>query len=406
MKANDALEMDQKWVDSVVADGIYRVYTDTKTIGLQLVVNAGGKISWRLKFWFKDAPVTKKLGERRSPLTKKGMTLKEARIRCDSLRTEIQRTGVVPSKKNKGETLDDLYQLLEAHHFPALSEGTRRNYKMSYRLYVKDQFGSLPPDKITKADVVKHRTHIQKTHGVSCANKLLMIFNLIFNVCRENGFCSIESPVAGTKRTKTNHDERDRYLNREEREVFLREVEGLADREFAGFLKLLLFTGQRSNNVVRMKWSQLNLDSRQWIIPADEMKSRKVHVVSLSQTAIDTIRRFPMDRTYVLHSHPDWDKRLNSWQKKWNDWRGEIGFGPSLDDPDNQVNLHDLRRSFGAILAQQQYSLHTIAKALGQTSISSTSIYARLNEAAMVDACGVVEDVLLGRDTGRRVLEQ
>jgi len=180
----------------------------------------------------------------------------------------------------------------------------------------------------------------------------------------------------------------------------------LEDREFAGFLMLLLFTGQRSNNVVRMKWSQINLNNDTWEIPAKEMKSKKKgNTVNLCQTAVEIIKQFPTDRTYVLHSHPDWSMRLNSWQKRWDTLRNKIGFGPLENDPDNQVNLHDLRRTFGAILAQNQYSLHTIAKALGQTSISATSIYARLNEAAMVDASGFVEDVLLGRETGRRIIK-
>jgi len=390
--------MDQKWVDSVDADGTRREYTDTKCTGLQLVVNPGGRISWRLKFWFDGKPITRKLGVRRDPDTKIGMSLKQARIRCDKLRTEIQTTGIVPSRKSKAETLDDLYSILEAHHYPELAAGTRRNYEMSYRLYVANKFGSRLAGDITRAEVVKHRTHIMNTCGVSCANKVLMIFNLIYNVCRENKFTELESPVAGMKRTSTDHDERDRYLNEEEREVFLNEVESLEDREFAGFLKLLLFTGQRSNNVVRMRWSQINLHTNQWTIPAEEMKSKKVHVVSLSQTAIDIIKQYPRDRLYVLHSHQDWSDRLNSWQKRWDRIRKRIGFGALEKDPDNQVNLHDLRRTYGAILAQNQYSLHTIAKALGQTSISATSIYARLNEAAMIDASGFVEGVLLGKD--------
>lgn len=407
MRANHALEMDQKWVDSVVADGDARVYTDTKCTGLQLVVNPGGKISWRLKFWYDGRPITRRFGLRRDPETKQGgMSLKEARTECGRLKSEIRTKGVVPSKKPRTETLDDLYNLMVDQHFPALAEGTRRNYEMSYRLYVKDEFGRLPADRITKAEVNKHKMHIRNTFGISCANKVLMIINLIYNICREEGFTEYESPVAGVKRETTERDERERYLNEEEREVFLSVVENLKDREFAGFLMLLLFTGQRSNNVVRMKWSQINLNTDTWEIPAKEMKSKKKgNTVNLCQTAVEIIKQFPTDRTYVLHSHPDCSMRLNSWQKRWHILRKKIGFGPLENDPDNQVNLHDLRRTFGAILAQNQYSLHTIAKALGQTSISATSIYARLNEAAMVDASGFVEDVLLGRETGRRIIK-
>lgn len=311
------------------------------------------------------------------------MTLAEARVACDTLRNQIRNSGVVPEKFGQTETLDNLYRKLEKHHFPHMKKGTVRHYEMSYRRYVKPRFGKLDPAEITRPMVLDLIADLLEEDGKVNSNKALMILNLIYNKNIEFQFYTGVNPAAGIQRYT--RDERERYLTADEIDILLGEIEHQPDEEFGRFIKLCLFTGQRSNNVASMKWNQINLETKTWTIPANEMKSGRLMVVRLTDTALIIIKENPKDRTYVLHNE-DAYKQLERWRARWDRFRTKI----QMED----VNIHDLRRTFGAILAQNQFSLHSIAAALGQTSISATSIYARLSEQSMMDAFEKVEAVI------------
>ncbi len=64
---------------------------------------------------------------------------------------------------------------------------------------------------------------------------------------------------------------------------------------FGPLVQLLLLTGQRRNEVAQMQWKELDLDAREWVIPAARTKNRKPHLVPLSDPAqdiIDSLSRF------------------------------------------------------------------------------------------------------------------
>lgn len=56
-------------------------------------------------------------------------------------------------------------------------------------------------------------------------------------------------------------------------------------------LMFLLFTAARSGEVRSARWSHVDLDAGNWNRPADMMKNRLAHTVTLNQPAIDLLRR-------------------------------------------------------------------------------------------------------------------
>jgi integrase len=395
-------KMTQTWVNDLGkldATGKIQEFKDTICSGLRVVVSPKGKRIFQAYFSLNNQPEKHKLGDCKNTVTNVGMTLKEARIACDKMRNDGIEDGYVSRSGTSDEvhTLTDLWKLFEKYHSSKQELGTQRLYEGAWRLYVRDKLGYLPAHKITKKMVVKKSTEVTESKGHTCGNKVLMILNGIYNYCIAQDFYKGKNPAHGVPRDTPK--ERHRFLNEEERDIFFEAVaeKRKKDPEFASFLLLLIHTGQRSHNVISMRWSQLDFNTNKWAIPADEMKNKKTNVVTLTQSALDVIGEFNSDRKYVLHSNPDCENHLQRWQAKWRLMREKLVWGPMEEDPDNHVNLHDMRRTFGAIMAQKQYSLHSIANALGQSSISSTSIYAILNQAAMEDAFETVEDVLLKR---------
>jgi integrase len=56
-------------------------------------------------------------------------------------------------------------------------------------------------------------------------------------------------------------------------------------------LTLLALTAARSGEIRGMVWGEVDLDAALWSIPAERMKMRKPHVVPLSASALDLLRR-------------------------------------------------------------------------------------------------------------------
>jgi integrase len=59
-------------------------------------------------------------------------------------------------------------------------------------------------------------------------------------------------------------------------------------------LEFLILTAARSGEVRGCRWGELDLARKVWTVPADRMKAGKVHVVPLSEGALDVLERAKM----------------------------------------------------------------------------------------------------------------
>ncbi len=62
---------------------------------------------------------------------------------------------------------------------------------------------------------------------------------------------------------------------------------------FGDVQKLLLLTAQRRGEVAEMEWGEIDLAARIWTIPAQRSKSRREHIVPLSNAAADILAGLP-----------------------------------------------------------------------------------------------------------------
>jgi integrase len=65
----------------------------------------------------------------------------------------------------------------------------------------------------------------------------------------------------------------------------LRTREGVAARA----LEFTILTAARTGEVVGARWSEIDLETRTWVIPAARMKSRREHRVPLSPRAVELL---------------------------------------------------------------------------------------------------------------------
>ena len=65
---------------------------------------------------------------------------------------------------------------------------------------------------------------------------------------------------------------------------------------FGPLIKLLILLGQRREETAHLQLNQIDFDARQWLIPVELSKSKRPHMVPLSEVAIDIIKDLPTFR--------------------------------------------------------------------------------------------------------------
>jgi integrase len=134
-------------------------------------------------------------------------------------------------------------------------------------------------------------------------------------------------------------------------------------------IELLVLTATRSGEVRLANWSEIDFEARTWTIPAERMKMKEVHIIPLSDRALDVLHQakalgnegliFPGMRS----GRPMSDMTMSKLVK-------ELGF---------PVDIHGFRTSFRTWVQEQTNTAHEVAeRALAhKTSNKVEAAYAR-----------------------------
>jgi integrase len=244
-------------------------------------------------------------------------------------------------------------------------------------------------DKIDNATVRALHAGIGKTHR-TMANRVVELLSSIYNRAIEAGYRG-SNPAIGVKPFK--ETKRKRFIGEQDPDELPRFFKALAadtSEDFKHFVLLSLLTGARRNNVLSMRWQDVNLSAAKWDIP--DTKSNEPQLVALVPEAVEILReRKPQDAGYVFPA-PSATGYATPPKKRW---RALLTRAKVAD-----LRVHDLRRSLGSWQAISGASLAIIGKSLGHKSADATMIYARLSldpvraslntaTSAMLEAAGV-----------------
>src|SRR5690606_33592430 len=119
----------------------------------------------------------------------------------------------------------------------------------------------------------------------------------ILNWAKARGYRSGENPAqwrghldqllpAKTKVRRVSHHSALAYQELVRFMALLRLKESVSARA----LEFLILTAARTSEVLGARWSEIDLDQRVWVIPAERMKGRRAHRVPLTPEAIDILR--------------------------------------------------------------------------------------------------------------------
>jgi integrase len=215
---------------------------------------------------------------------------------------------------------------------------------------------------ITKSDVLDALDRISD-RSPTAANRFLAHLRHMFNWAVGRSIIDA-SPITGIKKPST-ETPRDRILADDEvRRVW--SAAGEIAYPHGSVVQLLLLTGQRLGEVSGMKWSELDIDKKEWNLPAGRCKNGKPHTVPLSDAAVAIIKGTPHTDAHLFSLRAG--KSLSSFDRSKRRLDAMTGITGWV--------LHDLRRTVASGMQRLGVSLPVIEKVLNHTSGSFRGIVA------------------------------
>jgi integrase len=207
---------------------------------------------------------------------------------------------------------------------------------------------------------------VQRGSGIM-ANRTLALIRKIFNFGVQRDIVDT-NPCSGLTRPAV-EQQRDRVLTDDE----IRSLWRACDTEpawVAGAIRLYLVTAQRKEEVLVMRWDEIDLTTGWWTIPAERSKDGLAHRVPLSPAAIGILQglRHRGQSSEFVFSSAKSNAALTTIQKTILRLRARTGI---------DFRLHDLRRTAASMMTGMGINRLVVSKILNHVERGVTSIYDR-----------------------------
>jgi integrase len=370
-------------------------YFDASFPGLSLRVTENGRKSWSLFYRFNGRLRRFTIG--RYPAIKPAQARREAIISLERVRQ-----GVDPAKEKRArrdtpspetETFGAFAQdYLERHVRKNSAAATYQEAKRDLEFNVLPKWRNRPIASISRRDAIDLIDGLIERGVAIQANRTLARLRALFNWAIEKDRISA-SPVDHMK-PPTKERARDRALSDDEIRWFW-----LACHEigwpFGPIFKLLLLTAQRRDEVAGMKWTEIDVEKRTWMLPRHRAKSDRGHEVQLSGAAIDVICSLPritsggnerdlvftVTGTTAVSGFGNAKRRFDLMIAEAR--RHSLRLSDHTKIPD--WRLHDLRRTAATGMARLNVAPHVVDKVLNHSAGTIRGVAAVYNRFAYLD---------------------
>lgn len=392
-----------KTIDAIKPDPKRRVeIPDGIVPGLYLVVQPSGKKSWALRFRYGGKPAKLTFG--RYPT----IALADARTKA---RGELQkldlgtdpRAGKRAAKAAAVSLPGTVGDLCDRYVKQYLKKNVRRWEAAEGEIenHIKPHLGALGLGEIVRGHVREMLATIEVKYPVA-ANRALQRLRAVFNWAVEHDLAAT-NPTLGIKRP-TKERPVSRVLSDDELAAVWKACDGLG-YPAQQYVRFLILTGQRRDDVRLMHWSEIDLERADWTIPAERYKGDRAHLVPLTEAMVELLEDMPFrDRAGYVFSPSG----------------GAIAYGNVVKpkraiDMASEVTgwtLHDLRRTLRTGLSRlgirpdisERVIGHSVGGTLGQ--VYDTHEY-RAEKLVALEAWGAhVMSAVEGHDTDNVVALQ
>ena len=266
---------------------------------------------------------------------------------------------------------------------------TISHYRLMLRKHIVPALGERLVADIEYKDILAFHNSLH--HMPTVANRTADILVKMFNLADAWGWRpSGTNPCRGVPRFRV--EKHERFLTREElyrlgKALRAAPAERLASTHSAAAIRLLVLTGCRRNEILGLRWDDLNFDTGEMRLPDSKTGTRMVPLTPAAAKVLKGLSRTP-GNPWVFPGRKK-GARLVNLNDSWDRVRRRAG----LDD----VRLHDLRHTFASRALALGEGLPMIGDLLGHRMVTTTARYAHLARDSVREATAKVGDDLGAR---------
>ena len=254
------------------------------------------------------------------------------------------------------EAMDDYFMAK-----PFLREGTKRTYLCILNKWLPDWMEK-PLEEIDKNDTSKRHLKIAKERSPVMANNVMRTFRAIHNHAKEISEGMLpESPTVRLTQTR-------QWFPIERRQTFIAESD--LDNWYAALVQFsnpvacdallaLLFTGCREQEILSLRWDDVNMRGKTFTIRSEVSKNHRSHTVPMSKMVFEIFnRRLSLrENEWVFPSHGSKGHLI------------ELKRAVQYVIETSKVSfcIHDLRRTF-ATIAEQEVSYAVLKRLMNHST--------------------------------------
>ncbi|RYG99753.1 MAG: DUF4102 domain-containing protein [Alphaproteobacteria bacterium] len=285
------------------------------------------------------------------------------------------RSGSDPAGERKdwreAATVKELAERFDREHVSIrLKESTAKEYRRNLGNFILPALGRLRIAEVTRADVAKF--HHDLRHIPYQANRNIEIISKMFSLAEMWGL----RPDGSNPRRhirKYPEQKRERFLSAAELKRLGQVLSEMAAErvehpQAINAIRLLLLTGCRLNEIMKLRWEDVDLIAGVLRLPDSKTGAKIVYLGQAARDVLGVGERQPFNPHVIAGNLPG--KPLSDLQPFWRRLRTRAGL--------NDVRIHDLRHTFASVAVAAGQGLPMIGKLLGHSQVQTTARYAHL----------------------------
>lgn len=212
-------------------------------------------------------------------------------------------------------------------------------------------------------------------------NRELTLLRSAVNFYNKHYDTQIKNPLNGFKLFES--DFMPRYLSEQECQSLLTHAKGYHNPKLYHFINLLLNTGCRYGELIKLQWDSVDLDNGHLTIRNSLSKNRKTVHKPLNANALQSLQALKKGNNskWVFYNEKTMTHYVNF----------RKGFKNVLEKADlGHIRLHDLRHTFASLLVKRGVPLYYIMQLLGHSDIKTTQRYAHLGQNTLADVVQIL----------------
>lgn len=258
---------------------------------------------------------------------------------------------------------------IEDYARPHKKASTAKADERNIELHVLPRLAKARVADVTRQEIADLHRHLRDRPIL--ANRVLALLSKMFSLSVLWGLRE-DNPVKGVPRYRENR--RERFLSERE---FARLGQALREAEIENVelpgaiaaIRLLLFTGCRCSEILRLRWDDIDFQRGLFWLRDSKTGARTVPMNAPARAVLSAHRETVGEAEWVIEGLRE-GRPLSSLWRAWDRIRTKAEL--------EGVRIHDLRHSHASVGAEAGLSLPIIGALLGHTSPATTARYAHL----------------------------